>query len=101
MQIASLETLGVVKKKLAGRQQEANEYNGKCIQGQGGKNLLYSYQLMQSYQWKCAVEGGPMSNPLSLPPTFTLQVSVLFKTGLAGVISLVGARARPVELRRF
>lgn len=108
MQIASLETLGDVKKKLAGRQQEANEYNGKCIQGQGGNTLLYSYQLMQSYQWRCAVEGGPMSTPCPYPPpphshthTFTLHVSVLFKTGLAGVISLVGAWARPVELRRF
>lgn len=34
MQIASQETLGDVKEKLTGRQREANEYNGKCIQGE-------------------------------------------------------------------
>jgi len=35
MQIASQETPGDVEEKLAGRQREANEYNGKCIQGEG------------------------------------------------------------------
>lgn len=34
MQIASQETPGDVKEKLTARQQEANEYNGKCIQGE-------------------------------------------------------------------
>jgi len=70
MQIASQETPGDVKEKLAGRQLEANEYNGKCIQGEG-ENPLYSYQLIQSYQWRCTVEGGPMSNPFALLPTCT------------------------------
>lgn len=67
MQIASQESLGDVKEKLAGRQREANEYNGKCIQGEG-ENPLYSYQLIQSYQWRCTVEEGPMSNPLPSSP---------------------------------
>lgn len=67
MQIASQETPGDVKEELAGRQLEANEYNGKCIQGVG-ENPLYSYQLKQSYQWRCTVEGGPMSNPLPSSP---------------------------------
>lgn len=66
MQIASQETPGDVKKKLAGRQQEANEYNGKCIQGER-ESPLYSYQLMQSYQWRCTVEGGTASNPPTRP----------------------------------
>lgn len=67
MQIASQETPGDVKEKLAGRQQEANEYNSKCIHGEG-ENPLYSYQLIQSYQWKCTVGGGPVSNPLPSSP---------------------------------
>ena len=100
MQIASQETPGDVKEKLAGRQREANEYNGKCIQGEG-ENPLYSYQLIQSYQWRCTVEGGPMSNPFALLPTSTSRASVLFNTGQATVISPVGDRARPGELRRF
>lgn len=62
MQIASQETPGDVKEKLAGRQREANESNGKCIQGVG-EALLYSYQLIQSYQWRRTVEAG--SNPWS------------------------------------
>lgn len=77
MQIASQETPGDVKEKLAGRQRGANEYNGKCIQGEG-ENPLYSYQLIQSYQWRCTVEGGPMSNPLPsspLPPRKRLYYS--------------------------
>lgn len=100
MQIASQETPGDVKEKLAGRQREANEYNGKCIQGEG-ENPLYSYQLIQSYQWRCTVGGGPMSNPFALLPTSTSRASVLFNTGQATVISPVGDRARPGELRRF
>lgn len=70
MQIASQETPGDVKEKLAGRQREANEYNGKCIQGEG-ENPLYSYQLIQSYQWRWTVEGGPCRTPCP-PPYFHL-----------------------------
>lgn len=62
MQIASQETPRDVKEKLAGRQQEANESNGKCIQ-EVGDARLYSYQLIQSYQWRRTVEEEAGSNP--------------------------------------
>lgn len=106
MQIASQETPGDVEEQLAGRQREANEYNGKCIQGEGEEERkknppLYSYQLMQSYQWRCTVGGGPASNPRPsspLPPRQRLYYST---RGQAAVISPVGGRAGPGELRRF
>lgn len=100
MQIASQESPGDVKEKLAGRQREANEYNGKCIQGEG-ENPLYSYQLIQSYQWRCTVKVEAVSNPLPSSPISTSQAFVLFNTGQATVIRPVGGWARPGELRRF
>lgn len=93
MQIASQETTGDVKEKLAGRQRGANEYNGKCIQG--GEKPLYSYQLIQSYQWRCTVrkeEGWCLT--LGLPPL--LRKGLYYSTwARATVISPVGGWARP------
>lgn len=51
-----------VKEELAGRQREANEWNGKCIQGGvvgGAPALSYSYQLIQYLSMEvCTVGGG-------------------------------------------
>lgn len=50
MQIASQETPGDVKEKLVGRQREANEYNGKCIQGRGENPLFIPINTILSME---------------------------------------------------
>lgn len=91
---------GDVKEELAGRQREANEWNGKCIQGGvvgggGGLALSYSYQLIQYLSMEvCTVGGGHGAGGVfqALLPTFTS--SVLFNSGRAAVISPVGGQGQ-------
>lgn len=101
---------GDVKEELAGRQREANEWNGKCIQGGVGRGggtpaLSYSYQLIQYLSMEvCTVGGGHSAGewggygPSPLSPRQRLYYSTV-----AGRRSLAlrESRARPGELRRF